>query len=120
MTLTFPDAEITEYEHLVESMTNSPDDRHVLAAAVAGNVSTIVTDNLKDFPETALREVAVTAIASDRFLLDLFERNRDQVLVVLEQQAASYRNPPTTLGELLNQLEPHSRLLNARIVQGLP
>jgi predicted nucleic acid-binding protein len=119
MTMTFPNAEIIEYEELVESMTNAPDDRHVLAAAVAGDVSMIVTDNLKDFPERALRQFGVVAIASEHFLVDLYDRNRDQVRIVLERQAASYRNPPTTFGELLAQLEPHSHRLQARIMEDL-
>ena len=35
-------------------MTNHPKDRHVLATAVRTGAQTIVTFNLKDFPEAAL------------------------------------------------------------------
>ena len=50
----FPDARVTTYEELIGSMTNHPKDRHVLAAAVAGRADMLVTENLKDFPPTAV------------------------------------------------------------------
>lgn len=46
------DALVTGYEPLIEGL-NLPDkdDRHVVAAAIAGNADVIVTRNQKDFPE---------------------------------------------------------------------
>jgi hypothetical protein len=88
-------------------MTNDPDDRHVLAAAVAGGISTIVTDNAKDYPTAALRTFGVTAITSGRFLADLYGGNPDRVRLVLEQQSAAYRNPPISFVELIAELEPN-------------
>jgi hypothetical protein len=40
----FPDAEITGYEQLVDSMTNDLKDRHVLATAVRGGAELLVTE----------------------------------------------------------------------------
>jgi predicted nucleic acid-binding protein len=39
----FPDAGVSGYEALVDSMTNDVKDRHVLAAAVRANVEVLVT-----------------------------------------------------------------------------
>lgn len=51
-----PDALVAGYEELIDPLTlPDPDDRHVLAAAIRGRADVIVTSNLKDFPETALK-----------------------------------------------------------------
>lgn len=48
-----------------------PDDRHVLAAAIAGKASVIVTCNQKDFPASNLLAHGVTSKSPDDFLTDL-------------------------------------------------
>lgn len=42
-----------------------PDDRHVLAAAIAGHADCIVTSNLKDFPAAVLLEYGIEAVDPD-------------------------------------------------------
>lgn len=50
-----PDCIVEGYEGLVDSIElPDEDDRHVLAAAIRSNAQTIVTNNLKDFSESAL------------------------------------------------------------------
>lgn len=44
-----------------------PDDRHVLAAAIAAGATYIVTYNLRDFPAVALAPHGVTAVHPDLF-----------------------------------------------------
>src|SRR5208282_6095093 len=49
------DAEVTGYELLIDTLTlPDPDDRHVLAAAIHGGASVIVTANLRHFPAEKL------------------------------------------------------------------
>ena len=52
--LHFPEAMVSDFEHLEASLQNDPKDRHVLAAAIKAQASTIVTFNLKDFQPEAL------------------------------------------------------------------
>jgi predicted nucleic acid-binding protein len=101
----FPDAAVTGYEHLADGMTNDPKDRHVLAAAVRANAEVIVTFNLRDFPEPALKPYDVTAIHPDDFLLDQLDLHPALVVEVLQEQAASYRREPTTVAGLLPLLD---------------
>ena len=50
-----PGAVVTDYEHLIDKIDlPDPDDRHVLAAAIAARAS-LVTLNVADFPRTAVR-----------------------------------------------------------------
>jgi hypothetical protein len=112
MVRSFPDAMVTGYESLIDGMTNDPKDRHVLAAAVRANAEVVVTFNLADFPEAALKPYDVFAVHPDEFLLDQLDLYPAQTIEVLEQQAASYRQEPTTVDQLLAttaQVYPSSR-----------
>src|SRR5688572_18901397 len=56
----FPEADVADYQPLVDEMpTRDPADRHVLAIAVACGARFIVTSNIRDFPEAALRPLNV-------------------------------------------------------------
>ena len=69
----FPDAEVAGYDALIPSMTNDPKDRHVLAAAVRGDCSLILTFNLKHFPAADLQRWGVYANHPQDYLLILYE-----------------------------------------------
>ena len=71
----FLDAQVHNWELLVNSIHGIPDpkDRHVVAAAIEGNASAIVTNNLKDFPPESLSQHGLHAISCDNFLLDLYD-----------------------------------------------
>src|SRR5688572_11050975 len=45
----FPEAMVTDYEFLIDSMPNHPKDRHVVAVAIKAGAELIVTSNLRDF-----------------------------------------------------------------------
>lgn len=69
----FPEASVTGYEPLVSKLRNHKKDRHVLAAAIKGHAPLIVTFNLKDFPQDALRPWGVKAAHPEEYLLTLDE-----------------------------------------------
>src|SRR3954465_4659839 len=57
------------YERWEQKLTlPDPDDRHVLAAALACVADVIVTFNTKDFPPSALAPFGVTAVTPDAFV----------------------------------------------------
>ncbi|MBB5825127.1 PIN domain-containing protein [Micromonospora carbonacea] len=97
----FPDAMVGGYESLIDGMTNDPKDRHVLAAAVRANAEVLVTFNIADFPEPALKPYDVLAVHPDDFLLDQLDLYPAQTLDVLHRQAHVYRREPTTVPGLL-------------------
>ncbi|MFD1046518.1 PIN domain-containing protein [Kibdelosporangium lantanae] len=97
----FPDAKVTGYEHLVHSMTNDPKDRHVLAAAIRGGAQTLVTENLRDFPEAAVAPYDIVVGHQDEFLLDQLDLSPTLVLAALRRQVSRYRRDPRTVPDLL-------------------
>lgn len=54
------DCLVTGYESLIRSLSlPDEDDRHVLAAAIRCGADSIVTFNLKDFPQSALEPYGI-------------------------------------------------------------
>lgn len=75
MDAALPGALVSGYEAHIESVTlPDPDDRHVIAAAIAAGASAIVTWNLRDFPAAELRNHGLKARSPDRFLSDLYDQ----------------------------------------------
>lgn len=101
----FDDACVQGWEPLVEGLhLPDPDDRHVLAAAVAGGAQSIVTANLKHFPPEALGPLHLEAVDPDHFLLDQLDLAPQVTIATLKAQAHDYRKPPLDLGSLLDRL----------------
>jgi hypothetical protein len=101
-----PDSLITGYESLITRLSlPDPDDRHVLAAAIHGGVTLIVTFNLTDFPASALEPYSIEAVHPDDFIAGLFDEAPDVVLEVIRRQREGLKNPPRSVAELLGTLE---------------
>lgn len=99
------DSSITDYEYLIPDLyLPDPDDRHVLAAAIHGEVKIIVTDNIRDFPQDILARYKIIACTPDRFIAKLLQRYPDEVIQVIGELSASLTRPRIELVELLQNL----------------
>lgn len=100
----FPDALVTEYEWLIESLS-LPDekDRHVLAAAIKSNADIIVTNNLKDFPDGYLEKFALTVKTADEFLTDVIDLNNNLALEAFRSLVLNRTNPNLDEYEMLDR-----------------
>lgn len=98
-----PDCLVSGYEGL-EATLNLPDenDRHVLAAAIHCGAGTIVTYNLKDFPDELLTPYGLAAQHPDQFIEHAYDLNPAAVCKAVRDQRASLRNPPKTVEELFD------------------
>lgn len=98
-----PDCLVCGYEGL-EATLNLPDenDRHVLAAAIHCGAGTIVTYNLKDFPDDLLAPHGLAAQHPDQFIEHAYDLNPAAVCKAVRDQRASLRNPPRTVEELFD------------------
>ena len=104
------EALVTGYEPLIETLTlPDPDDRHVLAAAIHGQATIIVTYNLSDFPVSALQPYRVAAQHPDAFVTSLLEErggvNAATVCLGARRQRQLLVKPPKTVAEYLATLE---------------
>lgn len=106
MAAAFDDALVTGWEQVCAGLDlPDPDDRHVLAAAIAGGAQSLVTFNIKDFPDANLRRTGIEVAHPDEFLLDQLDLYPGVAMRVLSEQAADLSNPPSDLAGVLNRLE---------------
>ena len=105
----FPGATVTGWEEL-EGAIECPDlnDRHVIATAIAGRAELIVTQNLKDFPSSALEVYGLTAISVDEFLLDLCDLDRGRTMQLFHDKVARFESPPMSLGNYCDYLHAYA------------
>jgi len=83
----FPTSIVEGYENLIPVLTNEEKDRHVLAAAIRGDCSLIVTFNLKHFPQEALGVWSITASHPQDYLSVLYEMEPKHVIACLGEIA---------------------------------
>ncbi len=101
----FPDALVQNYEGLIDKLElQDVNDRHVLAAAIKTNANLIVTNNLKDFPETYLQSFGLNAKSADDFLTDIIDLNQEQATAAFKEMVLNKKNPKLDELEVLDQL----------------
>ena len=100
-----PDGIVERFEPLIDVIElPDDDDRHVVAAAIRCGAQAIVTFNLKDFPDRDLERWHLEPKHPDEFLLDTIDLSQAVVVRCLTEQAASLRNPPVSIPEILVHL----------------
>jgi predicted nucleic acid-binding protein len=107
MRAAFPTATVVEHQDLLARLTNDPEDRHVVAAAVQSGARTIVTKNVRHFPQASLAPYHIAAVSPDRFLRALYREDPARVLDLLIAQGADLRRP-RSLEMILSTLEQHA------------
>lgn len=106
MNRSVPDCLVENYEGLIAGLVlPDPDDRHVLAAAIAGHADAIVTFNLKDFPADALDPHLIEAIHPDDFVLNQLKLRPFESLAAVEKMRARLNRPLQAAAELIATLE---------------
>jgi hypothetical protein len=95
---------IENYKGLIPSLIGLPDenDRHVLAAAIAGRCDCIVTQNLKDFPDAAMAAYGIEIQHPDEFLSNLINLSPGRFCASVQKVRARLKNPPYSAAEYLD------------------
>ena len=105
-----PGATISGYGDLVPTVSlPDPDDRHVVAAAIAGGASIIVTWNLRDFPTTALKKYGLRRQTPDAFLAGLYDDVPDLVIGSLANARRSLNKSRVSASDFIDILN-HQKL----------
>ena len=120
MTEHVPDATVSGYEKLISGLS-LPDtnDRHVLAAAIHGGASVIVTWNLKHFPAKALKPHGLSAQSPDTFLAGLIGSHPDDAVAALAELRAQLKSPPYSVDDLLTGLERQKLMKTVALLRPL-
>lgn len=119
-----PDWEVPEEGwKLIEHCLTLPDenDRHVLAAAIAGHADSIITINIKDFPASVLEPLGITALHPDEFLLQQLQLEPLDVLPAFKKMRARLKNPAFTPEKFVDAMERNGLIQTAAFLgQALP
>uniref|UniRef100_A0A9E7ZTG4 PIN domain-containing protein n=1 Tax=Bosea sp. NBC_00436 TaxID=2969620 RepID=A0A9E7ZTG4_9HYPH len=84
MELALPGARVAGFHQLIDTVTlPDPDDRHVVAAALAAKASHILTWNLRDFPAQSMRRHGLICTTPDEFLSKLYDNAPELVVASL-------------------------------------
>lgn len=114
------DCLVTNYEYLIANLKlPDSDDRHVLAAAIKGNVDVIVTTNLKDFPQSTLEEYEIEAQHPDDFISDLLDLKPSKVVAAAKICQQRLKNPPKSFEEYLEILLKQGLTISVSMLQEL-
>jgi predicted nucleic acid-binding protein len=106
MELHAPTARVTHFEELIPQLQlPDPDDRHVLAAAMAGHARYLVTFNLKYFPNRVLEPYKIQVIHPDEFLILLLETKLPDILTAIKKQREALKNPVVNVESFLGVLK---------------
>jgi len=100
-----PDASVSGYQDLVAAVNlPDPDDRHVVAAAIAARASVIVTWNLRDFPATALRKHGLRGQTPDEFLACMYDEVPDLTIGSLANARQNLNKSRVSASEFIDIL----------------
>jgi hypothetical protein len=98
-------------DHIVDSSslddipeTINPKDRHVIAAAFAGEASIVVTNDKRLRGETETAAVGLVASSADDFAAHLWELMPDDVDAVIRTLVAKRTKRPVTVEELMEAM----------------
>jgi len=115
------DCLVDGYEDLIADLSlPDPDDRHVLAAAIQGDASVIVTFNLRDFPHDVLASFGIEALHPDDFIMKLFVRDAAAVISAAQYQRAQLVLPPIDVDRYLDILRAQGLPKTAQALAAYP
>ena len=101
-----PGADVRGYEHRMPGLTlPDPGDRHVLAAAIEGRATVLLTFNLRDFPNHILAPFGISARDPDGFLSELFTEDPEAVAAVVDAARLNLSRTAPTSEDFVQALE---------------
>lgn len=110
----FPDALVMNYEGWIDKL-NLPDEkvRHVLAAAIKSNANIIVTNNLKNFPDTYLQTFGIKAMYAVDFLTDIIDLCHKTAVNAFKELVLHKMNPEMDEYQVLESFRIHGLMNTA-------
>lgn len=103
-----PDWEVPDAAwQAIEVSVTLPDanDRHVIAAALAGHVDSIVTVNVRDFPATELAAIGLEVIHPDTFIVAQWDLDPLVAAAAFKRMRARWKKPQASALDFASALE---------------
>ena len=98
-----PGAMVTGYQRHIQTVTlPDPDDRHVVAAGIAGGASIVLTWNLRDFPAREMKKHGLRRQTPDAFLVDLCDQAPDLTLASLANARRNLSKTRVSASDFVN------------------
>ena len=109
-----PDCLVENYEPLI-GCTALPDDndRHVVAAAIAGHADAIVTFNTRDFPADVLLSHGIEVQHPDDCVMNQLQLQELVAINAIKKMRARWKNPERSATDLIAALEKRGMPLTA-------
>jgi hypothetical protein len=115
----FQQAMVTGFDALIDGLIlPDPNDRHVLAAAIHGGATVIVTANLSDFLKSTLAPHGIQAEHPDAFVCGLIDREPSDAITALRTDRLKLKNPPKSVADYLAELELHGMRKTVTALKG--
>jgi predicted nucleic acid-binding protein len=107
MEMAFEEAIVEDFQDLLCACEELPDpgDVHVLAAALKTQAATIVTENLKDFPEHVLAPLNIEARSADAFIADTIALDPGRAVAAIRTMRLRLKRPEKTAEILLMDMD---------------
>ena len=98
-----PDCMVTGYEALIEGIVlPDPDDRHVVAGAIAGHADAIVTCNAKHFPKDVLATHGIDVQSPDEFVVNQIMLHKLRSITALKRMRERWQRPEVSAADLID------------------
>lgn len=103
----FEEANVSDFDEFMPACRNLPDesDAHVLAAALKTQAATVVTDNLKHFPEDRLAELNMEVRSADAFIADTIALDPGRAVAAIRRMRERFNRPEKSAEALLLDME---------------
>lgn len=112
------DSLVTGHEALVPGLDlPDPDDRHVLAAAIASGAQLIITFNTKDFPQHRLATYGIESVHPDTFIEHQLGLHQGLVISAAKRHRAALQHPPKTVEQYLDTLAAQGLVVTADLLR---
>ena len=121
METAFEEAMVSEFDRFIP-VIHLPDakDRHVVAAALKAQAATIVTENLKDFPDDELQRFNLETRSADQFIADTIALSPETAVAAIKKMRERLNRPHKSADDLLRDMDAEGlietvNLLSTRI-----